>query len=496
MENSFKGRIFGTPVLSLVAALGLLQGAALVFWGSKGAVVTLGMWCIYALFRWPHLVLIAALVIIFDGLGFINGDFFFRVPGVFRLKDLIFCCLFLPLLFNIKWQKRAAAIYHEYRTLLFPILVILVLTTMQMVRTSFQYDLPLTTCIMAGREYWYYAFLPLAAIYIDDVRKRKVTFNLFLLVISVLAGIIIIQTVTLWLGGKLFLTSNIQVQLREWGILKLSRIYPPGEPALVLGFALAFWGMVLKKESRERIAYAVMTLICGLSVLLVNSRMRWAHALLVVLIPVVLLWIHIPRAGRRSLVLACIPFLLFVWAFGVSDWGGHYVSGIMARAFSGWDDFRGGKGTWGSRLEESQFRFKLIREHSLFGLGFVHPDYAWAFGGRGVVEIDEDGGHFQKEGVSTQDSGIVSLLIHFGVLGVLWAIWYSISVFRLCSRMLKSPGNSRIHWVFIPLAGYMAGGLVTFVTLGLFTMASEIVGYSFALGMSIAGEWIQNSPRH
>lgn len=471
--------------LSLI--LGVVQGLALVFFGIKGAAVTLGAAYIYAVFRWPHLALIAALVFLIDGLGFINAQTFFRIRGVFQLKDLIFLSLFLPLLLNKKWQRRAESILHDCRRLLIPIVAILVLTALQMVRTSLQYDLPLNTCIIAGRHYWYYAFFPLAAIYLDDLHKRDVTYTLFLLVISALATIVIVQTLILVQGGELFLADTIQVQRYGRGSLSLARIYPPGEPALVLGFALAFWGRALTNVTRKRVSNTVVVSLCALAILLVNSRMRWIHTLLVVLIPLAFLWPHIPRAARRLGAATCILVLGVVSIFGWADRRDSYLSGIGERAVSAWTDFRDKKGSWEYRLEDNQFRFELIREHPLFGLGFVHPDYAWRFGAGEVVKQTDVLSY--KRGVTSTDSGIVDLLVHFGAVGGIWTMWYFVSVLRFCSGMMKmtSPQDGLLHWVPIPLIAYITGGVLTFVTLGLFTQGGDIINYSFVLGILGAG---------
>jgi O-antigen ligase len=470
-------------------ALGVIQGLALARFGIKGAAVTLGGIYVFSLFRWPHLALIAALVFLFDGFGLVNTLIHFRIPGVFQLKDLVFVSLFLPLLFNAKWQRRAESLMHNCRVLLVPIVVILVLTTLQMVRTSLQYDLPLNTCIMAGRHYWYYAFLPLAAVYLDDQRKRGVTYTLFLLGVSVLAAIVILQTLILFRGGKLFLVDTIQVQRSAWGPLGLARIYSPGEPALVLGFALAFWGGALTSVTRRRVFYTLVVSLCGLAVVLVNSRMRWVHAFLVVLIPLAFLWPHIPRAGRRLGAATCVLAFSVISIFGWTDRGDGYLSEIATRAVSAWTDFRDKKGTWEYRLDDNQFRFALIREHPLFGLGLVHSDYAWRFGAGEVVKQTDVLSY--KRGVTSTDSGIVDLLVNFGLVGGIWAMWYFASVLRFCTRLVKTtPLQGGLwRWVPIPMIAYMTGGVLTFVTLGLFTQLGDIISHSFVLGMLGAGAY-------
>jgi hypothetical protein len=489
----WSNRISGNFVLCVVVGFAFFQGIAVFWWGSKGAVLTIGMAYMFFLFRWPHLALIAGIVIIFDGLGLINPVTFFRMPGVFRLGDLVFISLFAPLLFNAKWHRRARNVFRHSISLMFPIMVILFLTTFQMVRTWLQYDLPLNSCIMAGRHYWYYAFLPLVAIYLDTSHKRKVVYRLFLVVISALASVVIIQSVMYAVFQIRFINPNIQFSPANWGNMQLfSRIYIPGEPTLVLGFALAFWGVFQRKSARKRVGFAALALLCALALLLVNSRMRWVHMLLVVLIPVFFLGPHISKAGRRLLCVVTVVVFILVSVFALTGRSNDLVSSITARAVSGWTDFRDKKGTWDYRLEDNRFRVQLIRKHPLFGVGFIHIYYAHRFGGLGPA--DEVG--MPAQGITTTDSGIVTLLVDFGAIGSLWAVWYFISVLGFCSKMLRSSKNGDLRWTSLPLIGYMTGGLVTFVTLGVFTMAGAIVGLSFALGILASDVCIKLRSKH
>jgi hypothetical protein len=481
----------GLP-LYLPLILGVVQGLALVLFGIKGAAVTLGAAYIYAVFRWPHLALIATLVVIVDGLGFISVDFV-RVPGVFRLKDLMFLSLFLPLFFNRKWQRRAERIFHDCRILVFPILVILVLTTLQMVRTSFEYDLPLVSCINAGRHYWYYAYVPLTAIYLDTSYKRESVFRISMVVIAALASVVIIQT-AIYAAFKIRLVSDsVQFGEANFGNMKFFRLYLEGEPLLVLGFALAFWGLSRRKSTRETVGYAAMASLCALAILFVNSRMRWAHSLLVVLIPMFALGPHIRRAGGqvryRLLILVLVLISLFVLTFHSNL----FVSGIVERGVSAWTDFGEKKGTWEYRLEDNQFRIELIREHPFFGLGFVYVDYAPRFGAGEVVDLDRRPSLQQgvSPGVTSPDSGLVSLLVSFGAIGAIWAMWYLVSILRFCFKVMTSAEIGVLHWMSIAVIGYMTAGVLTFVTLSIFTMPGDIIGHSFVLGMLGAGAHLQ-----
>ena len=77
----------------------------------------------------------------------------------------------------------------------------------------------------------------------------------------------------------------------------------------------------------------------------------------------------------------------------------------------------------------------------------------------------------QYSNISTSASGIVSLLIHFGAVGVIWAIWYFVSVIRFCLDKIKYYNYGYIKTTSIAIIGYMIAGVFTFVTLGLFTQA-------------------------
>jgi len=463
----------------IIVGFAICQGFAILFWGVKGTIILLGVAYIFFLIRWPHIALIISIVVIFDGFGFINPETFFRIPGVFKIKDLIFSSLFIPIIINKKWQNRFYYIFLKYHSMLTPIVIILFLTTLQMIRTSLQYNLPLNTSIMTGRHYWYYAFLPLAAIYLDSSKKRKLVSSLFLAVISILASVVIVQTLLTAFDRGRLVSINIQFNPVTWGNLHFFRIYPPGEATLVLVFSLSFWAFFMSPQGSQRIVYIAPMLLCGFAVLLLNSRMRWFHAVILVLVPKLLLTKYIPIKARRSLYIAVFASLIVISVLCFSSSTRDLLAGITQRASSAATDFIENKGTWQYRVEDSAFRFRLIRKHPLFGVGMVHVYHAREFGGYGIP--DEMGAPYQ--GISTTDSGIVTLLVTFGLVGVIWAIWYFISVLKFCLKNVKSIRNRYITAVSIAVVGYMIGGILVFITLGLFTMPDDIIGSSFILGL-------------
>ena len=464
--------------LCLLVGFGIFQGLAISFWGIKGAGVTLGAAYLYFVFRWPHLALVFAVIIILDGFGFIDPETFLHVPGFFKVKDLVFVPLFFPLLFNVDWQRRANYVIRHQRIILFPILAILILTAFQMVRTSLQHSLPLKSCIMAGSDYWYYAFLPLTSIYLDNPEKRKIVLGLFLAVALTVAVMIITQTLTLIQGGELFLT-DIQTQSKLWGPIKMMRIYLPGSATIVLAFSIAFWGFFSTPTGRQRMAYFALMLLCASAVLLTNGRMLWAEMAILILAPLLLLRKYLNWSTRRSLILTAYILTITIFVFSFSGSISFVLSGITKRFVSSFTDVRQKEGTWKYRLEDSAFRFRLIKEHPLLGLGLVHNSYGPRFGA--PVKTDWLGRQYTV--ISTSDSGIVTLLIHFGAVGVIWAIWYFVSVLRFCLDKIKFSQCVYIKTTSIAIIGYMIAGVFAFVTLGLFTQPPDIVSCSLVLGI-------------
>lgn len=194
-----------THLYLLIISFAICQGLAISYWGIKGIILIIGAGYFYFLMRWPHIALIMTIIVIFDGFGLINPETFYRMPGVFKIKDLLFLSLFIPLLISRKWQYRFNIVYRNYHKIFAPILFILFLAALQMIRTSLNHGLPLSSCVMAGRHYWYYSFAFLTAIYLDSLKKRKTSFDLFIIITVILAIIVIIQTIMLSKGWCLLI---------------------------------------------------------------------------------------------------------------------------------------------------------------------------------------------------------------------------------------------------------------------------------------------------
>jgi hypothetical protein len=469
----------------LFAGVGALLGFSVLLLGPKATIpLCAAPVYFFLLFRMPHVMMVVGLLVITELLDFVDYRAYYFREGLPTLSDLIFVSLFLPAILLKKWRHRIRLIYSDLRYLFLPVLAIILISGIQILRTSIQYDFALGKCIKAGMHYWYYAFLPLAAVYLDTPQKQRVTLRWFLALTSALGIVLIIQTVVLTMGGGLFLAESILVQPRQWGSFTLYRIYLSPEPMLVLGFAVVCWAFLIKTSVRDRVIYGALSVLLGLAVLLINSRMRWFHALLAVIIPLFLKRTHIGTHSRFTVLVIAVLLISMLLLSLLVIAEKNPVEGVLSKAYSAWSDFSGKKGTWGERLEDSEFRVKLIKQNPFFGVGLVPFYYAPKFGAWGLAD-DKDKPFSQ--GVSTPDLGLVALMIDFGIVGVLWAAWYFAAVILFCKRMLVALPDLNTNWLVIPLIGYMSGGLMVFVTLGLFTWGGDIMGYSFLLGILAAG---------
>jgi hypothetical protein len=479
----------GTFLIFLI--LSLTQGIVLLAFGFKGALFGLVLLYLCVLIRFPHIALIIGLTAILDGAGLINSETFFRFPGIAKAKDIIFVSLFLPLLLMPKWYKRGYTILKGSPQVLLPVFVLLMLATCQMFRTALQYDLPLNSCVMAGRHYWYYSLVPLTAIYLDTAQHRKAFFTLFLLITGALSLVVIAQTVLYaWLGIR-FVASNIVLLPSDWGGSQFfSRIYIPGEPMIVLLLSISFWGMFCSGSRRDRSAFFLLCLLSALAILSLNSRGRWFHSVLVLAIPLVVPAFRLKRPVRfkvliwgLTVVLTISLVLIFLSSMDTR------VSAFGARVASSWTDVRDRSGTWGYRIEDNQVRLGLISKHLLFGVGFVHDDFARRFGTSGA---SQDVMKLPNQGVSTTDSGIIALAVDFGLMGFAWAIWYIVTVALFGFSLIRIGEPYGISWLAISLNSYMLGGMIVLVTLCLFSQMGDIIGHSIVLGLLLSSTTSRN----
>src|SRR3989304_6497915 len=91
--------------LSLTIFLAIFMSCAILIAG-KLSLILLGvvLWGWLLFFR-THIALMVAVFVWMEGFGFIDVEFFLRIPGVFKLQDLLFVSLFIPQFIRILTKK-------------------------------------------------------------------------------------------------------------------------------------------------------------------------------------------------------------------------------------------------------------------------------------------------------------------------------------------------------------------------------------------------------
>ena len=483
-------RFVGTMAVVSIAAI---QGLAIAAYDQNAAGLIMALGYLLLVFQAPYIGAMITLIVLYDAFGLINPLTFIHIPGFFKLKDLLFIPLFFPCIFINRWRKRSIRLIREHIGILSPILVIVIMALAQMVVTAFEYDLPIGSTIMAGRRYLYYLFMPLMGVYLDTDRKVHI-FYCFLLTSAVVASVIdIAQIICLTFNGPLFIAKSFRVTMGYgFGDLPLARIYTPGGAWISFGFGVLLSYLIYFTD-RSRL-YLLGTALCLLSILLTNSRMGWMQALIIIFI----IFKHRYRfytfmKSLRLSYLLCFfagGAVMLLWVFS----GTSMVESLSKRSASAVTDVLYNKGSWQFRIEDSMPRIELCQKHPLFGVGFVHMYYAQKLGLAGVRHGKDSP---PDQGVATDDSGIMTLLVDFGLAGVLWILWY----WSVMLKLMTPAAYSSHHALFVRAIGLRAifiSAILTFVTLDLFPSEAAACLSAF-LGCFLADSILRNtllSQRH
>jgi len=126
------------------------------------------------------------------------------------------------------------------------------------------------------------------------------------------------------------------------------------------------------------------------------------------------------------------------------------------------------------RLRDSAGRFELIKKNPMLGIGFVHNEsnlFAHYRGG-------------QMDSLDTGDSGLTTFLLHFGIFGLVWLIWFSVVFIKELLKGIKRHQNENKKSFLAAVFSFFIGQLVAFATLGLFTTYNGIITFTIVLGLT------------
>ena len=344
-----------------------------------------------------------------DFFSLLNPDIF-RLPGIFRLRDVFFVTAFFPLL--LKVYKRETRSFTD----LLPkaIWLIICSTLIEIILTMYVQNQNINFTIRMGRRYLYYLiYFPL--IYLIDDHKRFKRF-MFLIISSSLiySGFMILQYA---LGpSHIIFKYAAHVEEQEIAGQYVTRSYSIGNSLAIITFFYFAYRLYYNPTFSVRSVFIVLCTFLG-GVYLEFSRANLFGVMAGMIFTICIYFRAKDRIKFLLLTMCLIAFISLGFEVINSTTDESFKNPIVQSGkalYSGVADLVYKRGTFGFRLEDSASRIALIKKHPIFGIGFVHPDSA-------IINIST-----VTSGIITADSGLITLLLDFGLLGPIWLLIVSI----------------------------------------------------------------------
>lgn len=419
---------------------------------------------IWLILRRPEIALFVVVLSANDFFSLISEDIF-RLPGVFRLKDLLFIIPCFVLFLQILQRKIILRRSLFSRTIwLITFFVILeVFLTMLVQQQGFNFT------IRTGRRYLYYLlYFPLVYL-INDDRKFKRFLSLILGATVIFSLLMIAQNIL----GDSYILFRFASSVGEQKIAGeyVTRTYVAGASLALIGFYFYFFRILLeKKYGWLNLCVLILTFFSGVYLKFGRANLFGAAAGLIFSVFIMLNM----RLRIRAFLVTLIFGIMLFSSFQIIRLGsGKAVPNPVTLSFksllSGADDLRNKTGTFEFRLKDSAERIDLIKKHPIAGVGFVHPS-SKIINSRGVwAEI------------ITGDSGIITLLLDFGIFGIFWLFALTLVFFRKVKKLFFSVADSGRRSLVIALFAYYFSRLFSFLTLGEFVFQQGIVTLAMVL---------------
>lgn len=345
-------------------------------------------------------------------LGFINPENFVRLPGVFKFNDLLF--LTLTALYLLDSLKNGFYYPVHNKAAKWVALVILTFVSMviiQFVITAFRFDLPLVSTLKVGRGYLYLLVYFYFVRFYSDNKSMQQLLYFIVIVCIVQFGMMLFQM------AGINLTVNTKIIGLTTDAGNVTRVYLPAYFLALMCFFCSVTLLLSNSLPLRRYFLLIVMSISFLSILLSYTRTYWLALLLGMLIVFLFSNSEVKKKLFKYSVITfvfVIPLLLFkVGAFFIERF-----SSIFTEVRSS------DEGNFIYRFSENPKRLEAFFDNPIFGPGFVHQNYAASLFN---FVIDETGlSEAQIERallLQTNDSGLITLLVSFGLCGVLWVLF-------------------------------------------------------------------------
>jgi len=352
----------------------------------------------------PVLILLGA----YDFLGFSNPETFGRIPGLFKLRDLLLIIALLVACssaFLGRSRNNPFRVYTVRATLAFTAYVLAVVGYTVLTGHS-----TLNLALRVAAPYFYYlTMVPVMAFASSPARLRRLLVGL--LVLALVPEVVsALQIIT-----QKQLTPFAYVQWIRVGAISLPRSYVLSFNLTGAAFLCLVGVYLFADSSRMRFLSMLCALIMFGGVVLTFGRAFWIATIggTLFLLLVGYKWSRdrralLKRANALWIRIGVVSVLIISFLAIAGKEGSFFeISGVISKRFTSvLSEVREREGSVAIRVEEAAFRMELFRRNPVQGVGYVHESSKYAAG----LALRE---------VGSADSGVITVLAQMGILGMI-----------------------------------------------------------------------------
>jgi hypothetical protein len=430
--------------------------------------------CVYTwlLLKHPEIALFICFLVIIEFYSMMDQDFL-RIPHLFRIRDLFFISTFIPVLLGI-FRKREDVKTIWNRPMSWCILLIQALFLVQVLYTKIRFpEESFNSIFRIGRKYMYYAFY-FPALYVFLDRKRFERFMKLMVFSAIVFSFIFVAQFVAGASVRIIPHALISSQVLQG--FQVTRIYARGRTAGAFIFQLYLMFLVFKPKHGEQLKNIFVATLTGIQNMLTFGR---AHIFGIVSGS----FFGILCAFRKFKTKNIIKIIVLIACLICTETvviriffpGKMSLSGaIYARMKSTYNTLVNVEGTIGYRIQDSYGRIELIKKNPVFGIGFVHDEsnVFWKTKTQSYTMT-----------VRTSDSGIITLLLDFGLIGLFMISAVSVVFLLRAIRTYRALDNPFLRALCLGIISFYSGRIFCFVIMPDFVNYYGIVlfGLSFAM---------------
>ncbi|MDP3788780.1 MAG: O-antigen ligase family protein, partial [Candidatus Omnitrophota bacterium] len=353
------------------------------------------------------------------------------------------------------------------------IYIIVIMALIQMFVTKYRFpEETFGSIIRISRRYFYYAmFFP--ALYILSDRKRAVRFFKLAIGTVILFCCIFIAQFFAGSAHKIF-TWAVRIEYQMLQGFRVTRIYVYGTMTATLLFSVSLMVLLFWRSFKYELRNIVVFFITLIQILLSFGRANIFGIMIGTLFSAAVAG---GRAKFRNIagvsILLILILILTAVIFEVTLPNEDLFKAVLTRIGSIFTAITQKEDTFVGRIEDNYGRIDLVRKNPLFGVGFVHDESRLFAFARGTAEA----------GIRTSDSGILTLLLDLGFVGVAWLLALTFIFLRRSVYLYKMNSRNICGPIILGIIAFYFGRLFSFITLGDFVMYDGITTIVIALAL-------------